>query len=197
MEARCDGQSECYATCGGSFSCSEERHQTSMAKFIGNWGLHCKGSFSCEGLQVDRIRGDLVCRNSFSCERLNIVQGITGDINCKGSFACEKMTAKNIDGDLICDGSSSCESMSVNCKAGAKCTAKCSGSSACTKDRRSNPTLFTGHWNLECTSSFSCRDIEARCPTGKSCMATCTGWGSCEGANFVGNWMRIGPNGGD
>ena len=214
LEAKCDGQSECFATCAGSWgSCS--RGSNGSAKFIGNWGLHCKGKSSCAGLKIDAIRGHLDCTDVFSCQRLEVIQSVTGEVNCKGgfsckelqvgditgdinckeSYSCEKMEAKNIEGDLLCEGSSSCEDMIVNCKAGAKCTAKCTGVDSCSKDR-SSQTLFTGHWNLECTADDSCQDIEARCPAGKSCMANCTGPYSCDGANFVGNWMRVGPNGG-
>ena len=178
LEARCNGQSECFATCGGSFSCSEARSPLTKTKLIGNWGLNCKGSFSCEGLQVNSIRGDLLCKGSWSCEIMN-VRSIEGDIRCEGSRACRSITA--------------------TCKDGATCTAKCTNSWSCSKDSgySSSPSLFTGHWNLECTQSYTCQNIEARCPTGKSCMATCTGFRACQGANFIGNWMRMGQNGGD
>ena len=181
LEARCDGQSECFATCGGSNSCSRNMmplNDRRITKLIGNWGLNCTGSRSCSKMQVATLKGDLYCT---------------------GRDSCEKIDVNSIGGDLKCEGISSCNSMTAKCKDGETCTAKCNNVLACSNpEYLANPksTLFTGHWNLECTQAHTCQDVEAICPAGKSCTATCTGFYACDGANFIGNWIRVGPNSG-
>ena len=187
LEARCNGQSDCFATCGGRYSCSRAvsdgmfnlpLNDRPMTKFIGNWGLNCKGDKSCSKAQVDTIKGDL---------------------GCTGKSSCEELEVNSIDGDLKCEGIQSCQRMTAKCKDGATCTAKCNNNFACSKPDpfpNTNTTLFIGHWNLECTQYFSCQDVEARCPAGKSCTATCTGLHACHGANLIGNWIRVGTNSG-